>query len=326
MQHRYMRKIAPWFVGCLMVLTVSARADIYPMNDGSKIDGDPISVGDTGVVFHLANGDDSARVPWDNFSQDAIRTLLPKIKQPAQRDMVEQLREEPKEARAERTEINVKPITVPPRPRTDLGLTAMFGSPVGLTILFILYGANIFAAYEVARYRRQPMLLVCGLAAIPFLGVLSPIIFVSMPTHKGPMETEMDQAVTRFTETAPPTDAAAVPVVEEAPVAAPEPVAVMAPAPVALPEPIVFKRGDFSFNRRFFETKLAGFLRPVQGEAEKDMVILIKSSRGDFVGRKITNINAAELQLQTFNGTATADERIPFLEILEVQLRHKDLT
>ena len=96
-----------------------------------------------------------------------------------------------------------------------------------------------------------------------------------------------------------------------------------AAAPV-LPEPIVFRRADFSFNRRFFETKLAGFFRLVPSEAEKDMVIHIKSGRGVFTGRRIIKITPAELYLQVFHDKATADEMIPFIEILEVQIRHKD--
>jgi hypothetical protein len=94
-------------------------------------------------------------------------------------------------------------------------------------------------------------------------------------------------------------------------------------APV-LPEPIVFRRGDFSFNRRFFETKLAGFFRLVPSEAERDMVVEIKSARGDFTGRRITRITPAELYLQVFHDNATADEMIPFVEVLEVRIRHKD--
>jgi hypothetical protein len=54
------------------------------------------------------------------------------------------------------------------------------------------------------------------------------------------------------------------------------------------------------------------------------MVIHIKSGRGDFTGRRITRITPAELCLQVFHDNATADEMIPFVEILEVQIRHKD--
>jgi hypothetical protein len=94
---------------------------------------------------------------------------------------------------------------------------------------------------------------------------------------------------------------------------------------VSLPAPVVFHRGEFSFNRRFFETKLAGFFRLVPGEAQKDLVVYIQASRGEFVGRRITKVTPGELYLQVFKNDATADEMIPFVEILEVQIRHKDL-
>jgi hypothetical protein len=78
------------------------------------------------------------------------------------------------------------------------------------------------------------------------------------------------------------------------------------------------------FNRRFFETKLAGFLRMVPSDAEKDMIILIKSSRGEFVGNRISKLQQDDLVLQFHKGTASADVTIPFMEIQEVQIRHKD--
>jgi hypothetical protein len=97
------------------------------------------------------------------------------------------------------------------------------------------------------------------------------------------------------------------------------------PAQSAIPAPIVFKRGDFSFNRRFFETKLTGFMKVIPGAAEKDMVVYIRSARGEFVGRRIVRISQTDLTLQVFHDDVTADEMIPFIEVLEVQIRHKDL-
>ncbi len=85
-----------------------------------------------------------------------------------------------------------------------------------------------------------------------------------------------------------------------------------APATPAFPEPIVSARGDFSFNRRFFETKFPGFFRAIRAEAEKDLVLLFKTSRGEFIGRRITNITPNELYLQVFINDVTADEMIPF--------------
>ena len=78
------------------------------------------------------------------------------------------------------------------------------------------------------------------------------------------------------------------------------------------------------FNRRFFETKLAGFLRMVPSDAENDMMIVVKSSRGEFVWNRISNLQQDDLVLQFHKGTASSDVTIPFVEIQEVQIRHKD--
>jgi hypothetical protein len=272
----------------------------------------------------------------DKFTQDSLRALRARATKAGEKAVLDQWIEELPQEKAQRKEIIVKPIQTPDRPTTRLGMTAIFASPVGLTILLILYGANLFAAYEVAIYRRQPLPTVCGLAAVPFLGVLSPIIFIAMPTRTGSMEGQ-EEPQTRFRATPPPADATAAPPEEGAGAGSGErpsltaqgtgaarQLAAQETAPV-LPEPIVFRRGDFSFNRRFFETKLAGFFRLVPSEAERDMVIHIKSGRGDFTGRRITRITPTELYLQVFHDNATADEMIPFVEVMEVQIRHKDL-
>jgi hypothetical protein len=304
--------------------------------DGTKVEGDPISETDNGVVFRMADGTDSPRIEWDKLTQESIRALLAKATTPREKALLEPLIEELPQEKAQRKEIIVKPIQTPDRPTTHLGMTAIFASPLGLTILLILYAANLFAAYEVAIYRRQPLPTVCGLAAIPFVGILSPIIFIAMPTRR--REGDEEEAQTRFRAVPPPTAEKAAPApappgvgpagqlsAETNATPAPPQAAPVQAAASALPEPVIFQRGDFSFNRRFFETKLAGFFRLVPSEAERDMVIHIKSGRGDFTGRRITRITPAEIYLQTFHDKATADEMIPFVEILEVQIRHKDL-
>jgi hypothetical protein len=336
MQHPYMRRVG-LFVFCLFVfVSLPASAGLYTLVDGSQIDGDPISENENGVVFQTSKGEDLDRTPWEKLTQDSIRALLARATTAREKALIEPWIEELPQEKAQRKEIIVKPIQPPDRPTTHLGMAALFASPVGLTILLILYGANLFAAYEVAIYRRQPLSTVCGLAAIPFLGVLSPIIFIAMPTRRESGEEVEESAQTRFRATPPPVAEPAAPLEEnagtgQAEVLAGGPVAArQAAAPVAqqvahaLPEPIVFRRGDFSFNRRFFETKLAGFFRLVPSEADKDMVIHIKSGRGDFTGRRITRITPSEFYLQVFHDNATADEMIPFVEVLEVQIRHKD--
>jgi hypothetical protein len=109
---------------------------------------------------------------------------------------------------------------------------------------------------------------------------------------------------------------------EEAQAEEPEP----APAPAApkLPEPVVYRRGQTMFNRRFFETKLAGFLRMVPSDAERDMVITIKSARGEYMGNRISKLQPEDLTLQFHRGTASSDVTIPFTDIQEVTVKHKD--
>ena len=215
-------------------------------------------------------------------------------------------------------EITVTAIQTPPRPSGRQGIWAISASPLGWVILLILYGANLLAAYQVALYRNQPVPTVCGLAAVPFLGVASPIIFLALPSRPLPEE-ETGATGDRENPAAytPPS------VAHDEPE---PPDSTGAPLQSDLPAPLVFRRGDYSFNRRFFETKLAGFFRVVLSAEDQDRRIYIKAARGKFVGKRISRITPTELYLQVFKEDATAEEMIPFVEILEVQIRHKDLT
>ena len=313
--------------GWLAMIASVATAGTFPLNDGTKIVGTPDTIAEKGVIFLLEGGDYSPRVEWDKFTDEALRELLAEAKTEAQKDMLREMVDNLEQEVTKRKEIVVKPIQTPDRPKHGVGIIGLFGSPAGWFIMLVLYGANLFAAYEVSIYRRQPMAMVCGLAAIPFLGVLSPIIYGAMPTQRPPPEPLPE---------APPQEGVAAPVAGAggdalAPgaeagshQAAPASSAPAAPSAPSLPEPIVFTKGEFSFNRRFFETKFAGFFRLVPSEAEKDLVLMITSSRGQFVGRRIIRITPNELYLQVFKNNASADEMIPLAEISEVQIRHKD--
>jgi hypothetical protein len=91
-----------------------------------------------------------------------------------------------------------------------------------------------------------------------------------------------------------------------------------------VPKVTVYQRGQTTFNRRFFETKFAGFLKVVPGEAEKDMMIHIRSSRGEHSGNRLTRVLQNELHLQVSKGGATSDVIIPFNDIYEIQVRPKE--
>jgi hypothetical protein len=161
---------------------------------------------------------------------------------------------------------------------------------------------------------------VCGVAAAA--PVIGPAVFLAMPTRRYAAVQETapahppEEVLVAHEEDYAESDAEAAAGAQE--------IKHAEPAPPKLPPAITFARGEFTFNRRFFETKMPGFLRLVPGEAEKDMVLLVKSARGDFTGRRITELTQTDLHLQTFKGNATATEVIPFIEIREVQVKHKD--
>ena len=319
-----------------------ADAGSYALTDGSRVSGEPINYDQTGVM--LKTGDDSfpLRISWGKFTDEALRQLRDDAKTLQQRALVEPMVSDDIPAlKKQYREISVKQIYPPVRPdphREHLGLLAVFSSPLGWVMLLVVYAANLFAAYEVAIFRNQPVLSVCGLAAIPLFGVASPIFFLALPTrpHAEDRSSPAKGAAVQASY-APPTlpsaaaDGGAAPVASEgfssfAPrgLAGQKPVAA-GPPQEELPAPVVYQRGDFSFNRRFFETKLAGFFRVVLSEADKDLLIRIKAARGDYVGKRICRVTPSELYLQVFKESATAEEMIPFVEIIEVEIRHKDL-
>jgi hypothetical protein len=62
----------------------------------------------------------------------------------------------------------------------------------------------------------------------------------------------------------------------------------------------------------------------VRRDADKDLVLVIKSARGEYIGQRISRIAANDMHLQVQRGPATEEVMIPFTEIKEVQIKHKD--
>jgi len=91
-----------------------------------------------------------------------------------------------------------------------------------------------------------------------------------------------------------------------------------------LPPTQVFQRGAFMFNRRFLETKFPGFFGVVRREAEKDLLLIIKAHRGEYTVDRISRISANDLHAQVRKGQASEEVTIPFTEIQEIRLKHKD--
>jgi hypothetical protein len=84
------------------------------------------------------------------------------------------------------------------------------------------------------------------------------------------------------------------------------------------PQPQVFSRGKFTFNKRFIETKFAGFIGEPKGDA-KTFTMEIKTLKETIAVECIKQVGATEAILETPNGQVT----VPFADIQEIKLNPK---
>lgn len=315
-----------------------ARADTFQLNDGTSVTGDILSGDENGLRLKVSE-DSYPTIPWGKFSQDDLKKFAsdPSMQRFKLGDFVTPFVEVSQEEKREKTDVGpLKDVPRLKRPASGSFVGSMLSSSVGFFVLLMLYGAGIYAAYEVAIFRRRPRGLVCGLAAVPGLGLLSPIIFLWMPAYLQQAEQEENypaepaQAPAAPSFTVPGVTAPPAPAAEGEAVATPETHGLKlahspnAAAPVSLPDPQIFQRGAFMFNRRFFETKFPGFFGVVRRDAEKDMILFIKAARGQYIAERISRISANDLHAQVRKAQVTEEVMIPFTEIQEVQYKHKD--
>ncbi len=299
-----------WLCGLL----AAVGADTYPLTDGTSVTGDVISYNDNGIVFRLNVDQYSQRVPWTKFSQDALKLLA---NNPKVRPLAEPFIETPPLNREKKGEVKVHEVSRPALPPKQSLFGALLASSVGLIVLLVIYVANIYAAYEIAACRAQPIALVMGVAVV--LPVLGPVIFLAMPKRAAPA-----QPVAQQPAAAPHTFAvggAAAPVASGIHIVD---ASWHGAAPAAAPsEAQVFQRGQFTFNRRFFETKFSGYFALIRREAEKNMELTVKTGRAQYVVERITRIATNEMHVQVGLSAVKQEIMVPFAEIIEVQLKPK---
>ena len=314
-----------WLVVCLSWhLGGNASADEFKLANGNILRGELASADEDGLVVKLDVGGFSKREPWINFSQETLKELAKNSKVASLVEPFIELEPEQIKAREKQKDIVVKPVSNRmERPPTKSGLVAAFITPLGLVILAVLMLANLYAAYEIALFRQQPVALVCGLSIV--LPGLVPLIFLCLPTRVEHRHAEagVEEAVAAEAVGSPAKATSAFAGQGHLPQGGLSLVAAQKQEGGGA-QPQMYTRGEFTFNRRFFETKFPGFFRIVPSEAEKDLVIVIKAVRGEYVGKRISRISSNEMHVQLQSGNASAEVMIPFVEIQSVQIRHKD--
>ena len=307
----------------------SARAGEFKLMDGTTIYGDVSTFNEDGVVFRLRTGGFSERYSWSKFAQDSLKELA---QDPKGKDFAEPFIEIPPD---ERPRPQPKPVVLKEVTRVELppGRTTFFSSftaPMGLLILVVLYVGNLLAAYEIARFRNRPVAVVCGLSAlVPLVG---PLVFLASPTLEDQAEEETGEPPP-VEEAGPAMAAAGSPSGSTSrslgKVGVPPPMSgtglkvAAVKGGEARAESRSFKRGEYTFNRRFIETQFSGFFRIVPSEAEKDMVLVVRTPKQEYIARRISRISASEMHIQPVQAAAK-EISVTFGEIAEIQIRHKD--
>jgi hypothetical protein len=295
-----------WICGLL----VAAQADTFPLADGTSLTGDVVKTTDAGIMLHLPDNV-YTNVPWTKLSQDGLKQLAnnPKIK-----PLVEPFIEIPLSERPQKPEVKVNDVTrleVPPK-QSLIG--ALFSSSVGIFAMLLIYAANIYAGYEIAIVRIRPKGLVMGVAAV--LPILGPIIFLALPMNveAAPLEAEAEADPAIFAVPGQPA-----PAEEEIHIAG----VTAGSHPTSTPGQ-VYKRGQFTFNRRFIETKFAGFMGATRSDAEANTLIIVKTASGQFIVERIARIAASEMQVEVALGETLQEATIPFADIQEIQIKPKN--
>jgi hypothetical protein len=303
----------------LLLCAVRIWAAEFHTVSGDSYVGEISAADKDGLIVRLQQGGFSPRIDWARLDEKTLKAL---VDNPRAKRFVEPLIEPPavEIARIEAKKIEVRQPNRVPRP-TDgrRGLVASLTTPNGLILLAALFFANLYAAYEIARFKFRPIPLVCGLSAV--LPVVGPLIFVLLPRYETPEQvsaTAEAAAAQQLNVPPPPPSASAPPAPAAAGLGMSRGQAATG-AGDALPK--VFKRGETTFNRRFFETQFPTFFRVVASDSDKDLVLEVHAGGPPTIASRISRIGATDIHFKTPQATETG---VDFAAITEVKLRRKD--
>lgn len=303
-------------IALIISAAATAWAESFKLADGSTVEGEIVLPAKADALQLRLGGGKYEKVPWEKLSQE---TLVRLKQNPAVAQFVEPLIEVSDDVKVKKTEVVIREVPRLERPAPSSVIGGLFSSPVGLLALLLIYAANIYAGYELAIVRAYPPLMVCGISAVaPIIG---PIVFLCLPTK---LESASE---TTLVEAAAATQAHAANVHENAsaheaaqPGHAALHTVATAPEASSVPEAQVFKRGQFTFNRRFIETKFPGFFGITRREADKDLILVIKTPRSTLTATRITRMAANEMYVETSQGEVA----VIFGDIQEITIKHKD--
>ncbi len=295
------------------VVAIAIHGEEIRLTNGDILKGLPASYGEEGLIVKLDIGVFSPRVHWIKVSQESLKELAKNPKIAPFADPFIEIPMDYSAMKKKPKEIQIKPVPKVERIVEKRSFLASMTTTAGLAMLGFLFIGNLFAAYEIAVYRGRSVALVCGVSVL--LPVVGPILFLATPAAHTVTASSVDEGLAGAHEPVNPMAATG---------------AKSSGLSVAALDKAggggdtstkVYKKGDTTFNRRWFEVTLSGYFRVVPSEAEKNMVLVIRAGRNEYVAKRITRISMTDIHFQLINA---GEVPVPFDEIYEVQVRHKD--
>jgi hypothetical protein len=300
-------------------------AETLTLTDGTSVSGEVEKADDIGVMVHTS-ADTYPTIQWTQFSQDSLKQLAanPKLK-----PYVDPFIEPTAADRPPKPEIKAPTVTrilLPPAQLHPALLGGLWHSSLGLFILLVLYAANLYAAYEVAIVRGKSLPMALALSAV--LPLVGPIVFLVQPIRSRQEETaepeESSMGAPAHSAGGAPAGAGSAPASagtsQPAPGAGQEDIQIVSASwqpgqEEKKPQPQVFARGKFTMNKRFIETKFAGFIGEPKGIA-KTFTMELKTLKATLLVECIKQLAANEMILETSLGQTT----VGYADIQEIKL------
>jgi hypothetical protein len=293
------RKLHILLAFCCCFFAAGLRGETVTLLDGTALTGDILTSDDKGMMLRLQDST-YTNLSWSRFSQDSLKQLSQNQKVAR---FVEPFIEPSEPEHAPQAEITVKPVSRLTRPAHPSLILGVLQSPVGLFLLLVLYVANLVAAYEISLFKLRKPAEVMGLSAL--LPVIGPVVFLVKAEPPAAAESEAPSEAVMVPAGTLENPQGEVPMVEFA-----------QKVEEKKPEPQIFARGKFTLNKRFIETKFAGFIGQPKGDG-LNFSMELKTAKEQYAVERILQVTANEVILDTVQRQQV---KVLLGDILEIKL------
>lgn len=299
------------------------------LTNGDIIEGTVADVDQNGIVVRRDIGGFARRANWMQLTQQSLKKIrrLGEVDPKRYRGAAAYAEPfiEPNESEMERNLLPgpVKGLSTPQLPDSVevTSKVAAFSSAGGLGLLLAIALGSMMAGLGVAAFRESNALLAAGVSL--FLPVIGPILFLVKPKVEYEDEYDEDEeyeyeeaetpAGTTMTDTGGGAVAGMMPEAKKMSFA-------QTGAKKSGLKPQSWARGDTRFDRSFFQNNFPNYFKTVLGEAERGLVLALKTGKREYIGQRIKRISGSDIHMELLNGK---EQKISFSEIGTVDLRAK---